>query len=36
MVYSKTENALMAAIANSVQLAKNILDAVRKQFPGEE
>jgi hypothetical protein len=27
---------LMAAVANSVQLAKNILDTVRKRFPGEE
>jgi len=27
---------LIAAVANSVQLAKNILDTVRKRFPGEE
>jgi len=27
---------LLAAVANSVQLAKNILDTVRKRFPGEE
>jgi hypothetical protein len=27
---------LMAAVANSVQLAKNILDTVRNRFPGEE
>jgi hypothetical protein len=33
---SRPSPRLLAAVANSVQLAKNILDTVRKRFPGEE
>src|ERR1035437_1602904 len=33
---SRPSPKLLAAVANSVQLAKTILDTVRKRFPGEE